>query len=157
MNISKLEPQGLGGWLILVGMNIAASALFLIWYVIQYVMDPVMLEIMGTPAEHLAVPIIKTLLYVELGFNFLFAMLFVLLNVLFYTRKRIFPKAYSATLIAMLLFHIGYNIVYLQIPELVELAFDADSVRTLVRGAGYVLIWVPYLYLSKRVKNTFVN
>jgi hypothetical protein len=38
-----------------------------------------------------------------------------------------------------------------------EPLLDPDTARELVRSLGGTLIWVPYMLVSKRVANTFVE
>jgi hypothetical protein len=38
-----------------------------------------------------------------------------------------------------------------------EPVFDPDTVKELMRSLFMVVVWVPYILASKRVKATFIN
>jgi transglutaminase-like putative cysteine protease len=93
-----------------------------------------------------------TLLF-ELFFNiggFLFA---VLLAVLFFTKKAVWPRAFALFLVVNFVGAVVDTILVDHIPDAAEpvLASLRDIAPIALTGA----IWIPYVFLSKRVKATF--
>lgn len=81
------------------------------------------------------------------------------LLVMFFGKKRCFPGCYIFFLIANLLFLlIDHAIASQVLKEVFPYAEENPSEdRALVRSIFGALIWIPYILLSKRVKNTFVH
>lgn len=142
------EPKGLGGWMILPTLGTFASPLFLgkaIFDVLSPMLQP------DYSKHELS---IKIVLAGELVVNFLLLCAWVYAIVLLLKRSARFPRVFSLLLIIGLIV-IGADTViglsYLNIQP------DASTARDLMRGLIGVLIWVPYMFRSKRVANTFVN
>ena len=78
------------------------------------------------------------------------------LIVLFFLRSRRFPALFIGTAVANLLYVLGDAwLGSIVLPD--EPMFDADTAREVGSSAVGVLVWVPYMLASKRVKNTFVR
>ena len=86
----------------------------------------------------------------EASTNTLFLLAIIGLNILFYTRKKIFPKLMIAYLAIHLVLigadHFGA----------VSLHLNSHSL-TLVRTFIYTVIWIPYFMNSIRVEQTFTK
>jgi hypothetical protein len=95
----------------------------------------------------------------EACFNFglLVAALFNLYG--YFTCKSWFPKLYQVVLIGSVIFLVGDAWVSgLFFPDNPDAGFGDKAVaRDIGRSIGQALIWVPYMQVSKRVRNTFVN
>lgn len=77
--------------------------------------------------------------------------------VLFFSKKEIFPVFYIGMIIFGPLFIVAKAFVrYLVLP--VEPIFDsATTLKLLLHSFGSLVVWVPYMLLSERVRETFVN
>ena len=74
----------------------------------------------------------------------------------FFTKSKDFPKWYIGVAVFSFVFIIvDAYAIKLVLPN--EPVFDPDTTRELIRSLFMVVIWVPYMLVSKRVKATFVN
>jgi hypothetical protein len=78
--------------------------------------------------------------------SLLFVGVFVYLNFLFYQKKKEFPRYFILTLVVFFVLHL-----------LVYLLSGVATGRGLGASFVQVLIWIPYMLVSKRVKATFIN
>jgi hypothetical protein len=151
--------EGLGGWLILVGLGIVLSPLRIVYFIIQTyseVFTNGSWEILTTPGNasynHLWAP----LLIGELAINIGLLLTWVFIAYLFFTKKRLFPKFYIAILLFTLAFILIDSLAMKSVlPD--EPVFDEATIMEFVRSLIASLIWVPYMLVSKRVKATFVK
>ncbi len=75
---------------------------------------------------------------------------------LFFKKKSRFPAWY----VGLLFFGLAFVVldafaIKIVLPD--EPIFDRDTVRSIGRLLGVIVIWVPYIRLSRRVKITFVR
>ena len=153
----KLE--GLGGWLILVGLGIVVSPLRMIAEYYPMYRDLFAngdFELLTTPGTEYYIPGMVPLLYSELLINCLLVVAWVCIAFLFFTKRKLFPKTY----IGILAFTVSFILVDtvavgLVIPD-IEM-FDPDTVKELGKAAVTAAIWIPYTMVSERVKATFVR
>ena len=144
--------EGLGGWLILVGLGLVISPLVILGTTVS---DNVPLLTNSDSRAFLeSHPALEGLIVFEVVTNVIFVVILGALNILFFTRKRSFPT---------------YMILYLAF-QVILLSGDALAVRAVMPSvhtpASYSAItrsflgaamWIPYLLLSRRVKATFVH
>ncbi len=164
----RAGPEGLGGWLILVGLGLIGSPVQL-GFELAKVYRPLMEE--GVWAE-LTVPggLIyhsgwAPLLGGEIAFNASNILAQLFLMYLFFTRRRIFPNLFIGLALIRPVFifldaHLGawvYNEAVAGLDLPVEPVFDPDTARSLALGLIYALVWVPYMIFSRRVKNAFIR
>jgi hypothetical protein len=94
------------------------------------------------------------LLVVELIMNITMFIGWVIAIIFAYRHKRLFPKLFLC-LIAMTvlvnLLDIYFSVVNLGLP------FEPNDWKSLMQPLIAFLIWGPYMYRSKRVKNTFTK
>lgn len=153
------EPSGLGGWLILLGFGLVVAPLRLGAFLVQ-VYAPLfgdgtweMLTVPGGDAYH---PLWAPILISELAMNGVFLVGSVVMIFLFFQRSRRFPTFYVAFSIANCLFILADAwLISLVLPD--EPMFDPETAREFGRSLITVFIWVPYVLVSKRVRNTFVE
>lgn len=151
-------PAGLGGWLTLVGLGLIASPLRLGTFLVQTflpIFQDGTWEILTTPGNEAYHPLWAPLLIFEVLGNAVFIAAGLLLLALFFRRSSWFPTLYITYVIANLLF----ILVDAWLGSLVladESMFDPDTARELFRSLLSGVIWVPYMIVSKRVRNTFV-
>jgi ABC-type multidrug transport system permease subunit len=160
MNDKKIEKtvQGLRGWLILVGIGVTVAPIkiatgFPIFYNIFESGSWDILTTPGTPAYH---PFWSTLLSLEILVNLGIFIAAVYLAFLFFTKKKQFPKFYIGIVVFSLVFVlIDALLTKIVVPN--DPIFDPAIVKQLITGLVTVLIWVPYMVRSKRVKATFIE
>jgi hypothetical protein len=146
--------DGIGGWLLLVGIGILFTPLRLVFDIVSlfpsYGADTwARLTTPGSPDYH---SLWATLLIGELLGNALFLGFSVLNAALFLQKRRSFPWFFIAFLVT--------NAVFLMIDGALAAivsgkADDTASAMALVRSITATSIWVPYFLASKRVKATF--
>jgi hypothetical protein len=151
--------EGIGGWLVLVGLGLALAPIQLGGALITSYL-PIFtgqawsaLTTPGTAAYHW---MWKPLLLIEL-FGSVFLLIWaVALLFLFFGRKRIFPSLviafYAANLLLVLLDFVAVSAIPAVAAEL-----DARSVLQLVKSILFCGIWIPYFLISERVKKTFTQ
>lgn len=154
-------PHGIGGWLILVAIGLAASPLFMSFYIWRD------LHFLSSPGRMLAaklIPGLPTLVAVELLLNLAMLAGCVALNVLFYREKRILPRCFQLWVIfAFVAALTEYSLTRFGLGAVTGVATNilADTTEKLAFHTGRALItaviWVTYFSVSKRVRATFVH
>ena len=75
---------------------------------------------------------------------------------LFFSKKAVFTKWFIGLAVFSLVYMIANAFaIKLVLPS--KPVFDPDTVRRLLPSLGAIVIWVPYMLKSKRVKATFVH
>ena len=151
--------KGLGGWLILLGIGVVIGPLRMavefgpLYYGIFTDGSFEILTTQGSEAYH---PMWGPLLVFETVFNSLMIMASCYLIYLFFSKHYLFPKVY----IAIVLFSFVSIPVYAWLVSFVlpdGPMFGPASTKELARAIFTLVIWVPYMLISKRVKATFVE
>lgn len=147
-------PTGLGGWLILVAIGVCLSPIRLIgMFIATY--GPALREgrllVMFDDNTHLSV---KVLLWFECIFNPLILVTSLVTVCLFFTCSRWFPRVF----IGLALATVAGQAIDLALAAAIPGA-DADltgqEIVPLIRASIFAAIWVPYMLVSQRVRNTF--
>ncbi len=112
-------------------------------------------EILTTPGSEQYHSLWAPLLIFEIAGNLGFMAAYVVLAILFFRKSRLFPKTYIAIALTNLCF-IVLDAWLSSFVLLNEPMFDPDTTTEVVRSLVSVAIWVPYMMVSKRVRNTFV-
>ncbi|HEY9098724.1 MAG TPA: DUF2569 domain-containing protein [Thiobacillus sp.] len=153
----KLE--GLGGWLILVALGIIISPLRIVGELFPIYADMFSngaWAALTTPGTEAYDPLWSPILSAEMVINGGLVLAWGFIAFLFVTKKRVFPKWYIGILLFTLVFIvIDALVIQAVLPN--EPVFNADTTKEVGRTVFAVLIWVPYMLISKRVKATFVN
>ena len=151
------EPHGLGGWLILVGIGLVVTAIRLP-VSLATTFFPLFTQgqwaALTTPGSKVYHPLWAPLLICETLGTLLFAVLAAALLFLFFSKSRWFPRIFIVYVISILLFDIADFFLVNRIPAAAA-QHDFDPVMEIVRAILASAIWVPYMLVSKRVKNTF--
>ena len=151
-------PKGLGGWLILVAIGLIVTpiklGLLMINTFVPLFKDGTM-QALTTPGSEHYHPLWTLIVGYEMVGNSLFALCFIGLTVLFFSRSRRFPRLYIVAVLANLAFLLGDGLIGSQIPALAS-SDNIESVGEIAKSLVACCIWVPYMLVSKRVKNTFV-
>jgi hypothetical protein len=158
-NAQKPGPTGLGGWLALVVIGLILSVLRGLVFLAQSI--PPLFQngawsVLTTPGSDAYHPLWAPLLAYELGGNAVFMGAWLALIVLFFKRSRNFPRMFVWVFVLNLPFilldaWLGSFVVKDQ-PMI-----DPDTAKSLGHVIGSIAIWVPYIRVSKRVRNTFVE
>ena len=154
----SIKPIPFGGWLILVGLGVVLSPIRLLIFLIN-TYPPIFTD--GTWAE-IAYPEGDSyilywgpLLISELAINSIIVAGSFYLVYAYFKKLSIFPHCYAAISSFSLLFVlVDAYFVSLIIPG-IEM-FDQETMTEILRVLVSLLIWVPYLYISQRSKETFV-
>ncbi|MCX5717953.1 MAG: DUF2569 domain-containing protein [Nitrospirae bacterium] len=153
----KLE--GIGGWLILVAIGLIFNPLRMLVSLGKDLLPAFSSEtwaIMTTPGTEAYHPLWAPLLIFELAGNSIFIIFSIIAAIMFFRKKKIFPKMIIIFLLSNLVFVAADYFAAKAIP-LIANQNDPESVRELARTLIGCLIWVPYFIKSKRVKTTFVK
>jgi hypothetical protein len=150
-------PQGIGGWLIL---PLIGLFVFPVRVVISLISDYWPLFQGGvwgnltTPGSEVYHPLCAPVIAVEIAFNAGFLLLDLALLYLLFTKSYRFPKAFIAFALLNLAFIVGDAAVAWQIPAVAARGLEAPGAEV-ARALVLAAVWVPYMLVSKRVRNTF--
>lgn len=151
--------EGLGGWLILVGLGLIIGPLRMLYeYVPLYVglFDDGTFALLSTPGTADYTAYFAPLIYAEIALNTALVCAWLTAGVLFFTRRQLFPRLYIGILLFTPLFIVADAFAFLLVaPD--EPVFDPATSLELMRAVIPALIWVPYMLVSKRVRATFVR
>jgi Protein of unknown function (DUF2569) len=151
--------EGIGGWLILITIGIIVTPIRIIIFLTETyseVLSTEVWDVLTTQGGEAYSPLWAPILVGEFLINSGIALAWLYMAYLFFSKKIAFPKWYISLAVFSLAFIIADAFaVKLAAPS--AQVFNGDTVNELMRGFFMVLIWVPYMLKSKRVKATFVN
>lgn len=139
--------RGIGGWLILVAIGLGLEPLGLLLSVggaLLVLMSPVSRDLI---AAH---PGVARLLLLSVAIDSVFIVALIVLNMLFYAKKKSFPRWAIGFLVANFVLDLA---VHQMLVQYMPTFPSTDAFLSLFSAA----IWIPYFLLSQRVKQTFVN
>jgi hypothetical protein len=146
--INTEEPVGLGGWLVVVGIGIIIAPFNLVATTFPiYLSLPEVLEAFPSFGG-------RFVLVLETSFNLIYFFACLYSIRLFFLRHYLFPIAFIVISIANLSFQIVDGLLA---SIVLEMGTFFDHFKIVFPTFISVLIWVPYMRRSKRVKNTFVE
>ena len=152
------ELQGLGGWLILVGIGVVIRPLILLATTVP-VFLPIFLDgtwsALTTPGSELYHPYYFPLLLGEMIFNSIMLLALFYLIYLYFSKHYLFPRFFIAIMLASLII-VPIDSWFFTLIDPSEPVFDSDTTREFVRLLVSSVIWIPYMLVSKRVHATFV-
>lgn len=150
-------PEGIGGWLILMTIGLVVTVLsnLLIVATTTRMLGNGNWAEFTTPGAAYYHPLMGPLLMFELIGNSAFALSALVMLVLLFTKSRWFPRGMIAMYVASVLFLGADLFIGMQVPAVAQEI--GASVTALVRAIFAAAIWIPYLLVSKRVRNTFVD
>ncbi len=156
---AEKKLNGLGGWLTLVGLGIITSPISLgMWIFSTYsdVFSNGNFYILTTPGTDAYNILWMPLLIGEMLINIILVAAWLFIGFLFFSKKINFPKWYIGILTFSLIFIVlDAFVIKLILPD--EPIFDPDTIKEFSKALMSVLIWIPYMLMSKRVKLTFVK
>jgi hypothetical protein len=143
----KPEPEGLGGWLILPILGTVASPIFMAFTIFQ-TLSTVMPGYSQIGRGLQAFVVLETIANLAMVGGWIYA------TVLLFQKKRMYPTLF----ITMLLSTLAVTVVDATAGFAVfDIPFETDDIRAISRGVIGGAIWIPYMRMSRRVRNTFVN
>jgi hypothetical protein len=158
-NEKSYTYKGIGGWLIipLIGLLITPIRIFASVYKELLAIFPEdYWDVVTNPANALYHPLWAPLIIMELVGNAVLILFALALLVFFFNQSRRFPRLMIAFLLINLLF-VATDFFFAElIPSIAEQNNPAAA-RELTIAALGALIWIPYFWVSKRVRQTFQN
>ncbi len=154
------EGLPLGGWLSILGITVLLKPIVLL----ASLMDPTMLVYFTNAGWNSLAgePMLKELsfhllLIIETLVNALLLSVSVLLIVLYFKKRDSFPRLFSIYVVGSLIFLAVDHLLSQSLLASSPSYFTDEELGDLVRQLIYVAIWVPYLFRSERVKQTFIH
>lgn len=151
--------EGIGGWLVLLGFGLLVTPVRVLVFLIStypQIWSTGAWEVLTSPGSQYYNQLLAPYLISEIAINCGLLVAYVYLLYLFFARKRLFPKLYIGLALFSLVFIVAdalaSKIVFPDMPT-----FDAETSREVIRSLLVVLVWVPYMLVSKRVKATFTR
>jgi hypothetical protein len=151
-------PAGIGGWLILVVIALCVTPIRLVFLLVTThlpIFTSGQFSVLTDPDSAAYDPLWQPLLIMEVVGNLGMAVTAVVALVLMFRKSRAFPKLMIGYYLFNLIFILTDYFVANMIPA-VRLAADPALVGEVTKSLVGSLIWLPYMCVSKRVKNTFV-
>ena len=150
------EKQGLGGWLILVGIHHVVRPFVFIATLVMLVPTIFNLEVwrgFTEPGGAQFHPYWRPALLFELFGSLVLLIGSGLLLILFFRKRAVWPRTYAA----FLLFALAYMTLDFWLAQRIPVSTTSQegNIRDLVQVVIAAAIWVPYCFVSKRVKATF--
>lgn len=159
----KPGPEGLGGWLIVVGLGLVATlpmAAFEIWVTLPLLLDDPkgalnrLMMICGTECPGY----IKPILMLNLATIIIGIGLHLWSIVLFFAKHLWFPKVFIGTsLLLMTVELLWLSVAWLTSAQGSGASIAGLALYDLAKLVVPTLIWVSYMLMSVRVANTFVR
>lgn len=153
------EPEGLGGWLILVAAGLAWSLVLMLTQLWRDFL-PLFLQgqwaLLTSPPSEAYHPLWAPLLIFEIVVNLAFIATSIVCLALFFRRSPHFPRIMIAYYLATLVF-VATDLFLSNFIPAVAAESNAETIRPLGQAIMTCAIWVPYMQRSRRVHNTFVE
>lgn len=152
------KGKPIGGWLLLVGFGVFLRPVYLIFSLLPMYKEMFLSgqwEMIRTVGRMTYGPYFIPFIYAELLINIILILFSFYLIYLFVTKDYRFPKYF----IILALGSLAFILIDAWIGGVIlgEEPFDPETKREAIRATIYAAIWVPYMLISKRVKETFVN
>jgi len=150
--------KGLGGWLILVAIGVIFSPLRIIAELNIYleIFNDGTWEALTLQSSEFYNPLFGVIVCFEIIGNCALVIAYIYLIFLFFKEKQNFPKIYIITILANTAF-ILIDALFCKVVFPTEPMFDAETTKMVVQSVVACAIWIPYMRMSVRVKNTFIN
>ena len=151
--------EGIGGWLILVAIGIVVTPIRIVMLIIATypeVFSSGTWEALTTQGSEVYSPLWAPILIGEILINCGLILAWLYLGYKFFTKNKGFPNWYIGIAVFSLVYILADAFaIKLVLPS--EPVFDPATTKELMRSVMMVVIWVPYMLVSERVKTTFVK
>ena len=153
------DLQGIGGWLLLVALGVVVGPIRILLLLITTY--PPMFsdgtwELLTTPGNEFYNSLWTPILIGEIVVNIALVCVTVYMAVRFFMKKSDFPMWYIGVAVFTPIF-IFLDSVAVSSAMPGEPVLDPETVKQLSRSVFSACVWVPYMLVSKRVKQTFVE
>ena len=164
MEEEKQVSPGIKGWLILVAISVVLSPFVMsIQFYYFYQTSPFVADDFWDFWDFLTNsdregynPYLLILIASELFSNIVLLILSIIILYLFCTKHYLFPKTYALFLFLTLLIPLALVLLTkIAIPD--TDVVDKEAIRESIRSFIFCMIWIPYVFCSKRVAATFVR
>jgi hypothetical protein len=138
--------KGIAGWLIFPVLGTILSPFFLAYSLFQ----------IGTAIANMptnVAPSLSMFVVVEFAFDLTMLLLWIFAMISAFRHKRWYPKLF-VLLTAISLVGV---IVDAYVASIFDIPFEPEDVKNITRPLLTLIVWGPYMFVSKRVRNTFVN
>ncbi|HPJ36530.1 MAG TPA: DUF2569 domain-containing protein [Spirochaetota bacterium] len=153
------QPEGLGGWLALVGLRIIVSPVIMVFQILKTYIPVFTNEtwsILTTPGAQSYNPAWAPLIIIEIAVNVCMIALWVYIAYLYFTKKYKFKNWYIASLLIALLAPIIDSIATgILLPQISTM--ETKEIGQTIKQAIISGVWIAYILKSERVRNTFVK
>jgi Protein of unknown function (DUF2569) len=142
---NSLQPRGIGGWLILPAIGTFLTPCLTGWSAYQ---DAAAFLSAGSR------PDIQAFIVAEAIVNVALTIAWIVAAVSLVRHRRHFPRLY------VVLCAIGFGVAVLDVSlagALFNASFEPDDLGNILKPLVSLLVWGPYMFKSKRVRNTFVE
>lgn len=158
----KTELKGIGGWLILVAIGVTLSPFMVAimdYAAFSEVFSTDVWNALTNSNSPAYTPYFALVISVEFVVTMIIDAYLFYLIYLFYKKKSDFPPLYIRLVFTIFAFNIvDIFVTSLMFPDLTAKdLFDPLTIKAIFRSIVAILIWVPYMKKSVRVKNTFVS
>ena len=149
----------IGGWLILIGFGIIVGPikmLFSVFPIYWGLFTDGTWEAISIQSSEAYSPLLMSIILTELITNSVILIISIYIIYLFLSKLSSFPKWYAG----LALFSVSFIILDANLITLIDPSsevFSNDVVKELARSLFALLIFAPYLFISKRAKETFVH
>ncbi len=153
------EPRGLGGWLILVAIGLTIAPLLLALELIQVniqIFTAGYWSVLTDPSSEAYHPLWAPLFVFESIGNLVLIAVAAAGMVLFFRRSSAFPKLMVSYYLGGLGF-IALDLLASNFILAVAAIDDVASLGAVIQSITICVIWIPYMYRSRRVRNTFLQ
>ena len=153
--MKKKNLEGLSGWLILVGIGLVVTPFKYMFAMKEYI-EMFSTCTWGVIATHN--PLFAGILIGEMLGNIGLMLAWLYAAHLFFSKKRIFPKCYIwMAFLGVIILFADMFAVKMVIHSNEPVFSNPEVSKEFVRGFYGLVIWVPYMLRSERVRRTFVN
>ncbi len=151
--------QGLGGWLVFVGLGLVLAPVRLIGVLVsewEGFFSASTWRAVAVPGSENYHPLFGPLLAFEVLGNSVLIGFSLLTLVLFFSRRRVFPKVFILFVIATAVF-MAFDEGLCRLIPLVGQRSEGTPSKALLRSVLGALVWTTYMIRSRRVKLTFTR
>ena len=150
--------QGLGGWLILVGISLVLRPFSLAstsLHTVQPLLNLSRWQLLTDPEASSYHAVLPPLLLAEATFNVFLLASSITVLILFFRKSYQFPKWMCVILITAAVGQCGDTVASSLLFS--DKNLSSEQIRAMAQSLVGALIWVPYFLVSKRVKATFIE